>query len=78
MGACGSVKVLVALVPLPPPPGVAVYRQVGGRGGGGNGGGGFGDGATGGGGGAEGGGACGGGANGGGASGGIGGEAGGK
>merc|ERR1712086_85871 len=33
IGALGSVKVLVALVPLPPPAGVALYSHVGGRGG---------------------------------------------
>ena len=39
MGACGSVKVVVALVPLPPPAGVELYEHVGGSGGEGEGGG---------------------------------------
>ena len=33
IGACGSVKVLVALVVLPPPAGVELYAHVGGIGG---------------------------------------------
>ena len=37
IGACGSTNVLVALVPLPPPAGVALYEHVGGTGGGGRG-----------------------------------------
>ena len=50
MDACGSVKVLVALVLLPLPAGVALYSHVGGKGGGGEGDGGDGGGGDGGGG----------------------------
>ena len=39
IGACGSVKVEVAFVPLPPPAGVALYSHVGEMGGGSDGGG---------------------------------------